>query len=231
MGKSRYGQWEPCESRGSSTVLREAPGEIPGAYSLADRLIKPRSRAKTLFGRETIRPACRTSWRVIGSSLVVSAGWVRINLLLVTGDTAERGCPHQRFVVCGVGLRIECRDILLGVADALFEYLTKIPLRVRRGQLGVFIQFAAGLPIAGFHLHVSHVEEEPFEVVRGDPCIPAHALDAFIGGLGHVLSVCSGLAVYFFADAYVEILPLPFKRLLVAIRVGWLAAHGVTGGK
>jgi len=34
MGESRYRQWEPCESRGSRTVLREAPGEIPGAYSL-----------------------------------------------------------------------------------------------------------------------------------------------------------------------------------------------------
>jgi hypothetical protein len=34
MGKSRYGQWEPCESRGSSRVLRETPGEIPGANSL-----------------------------------------------------------------------------------------------------------------------------------------------------------------------------------------------------
>ncbi len=33
MEKLRYGQWEPCESRGSSTVLREALGAIPGAYS------------------------------------------------------------------------------------------------------------------------------------------------------------------------------------------------------
>ena len=29
----RHGQWEPCESRNSRTVLREALGEIPGAYS------------------------------------------------------------------------------------------------------------------------------------------------------------------------------------------------------
>ena len=149
----------------------------------------------------------------------------------MTGDTGERRRPHQRFVVCGVGFRIECRDILLRVADALLEYFTEIPLRVRRRQLGVFVQFAAGLPIAGLHLHVSHVEKEPFEVVRGDPCIPAHTLDAFVGGLRHILGVCGALAIYFFANAYVQILPLLCKRLFVAIRVGWLAAHGVAGGK
>jgi len=31
------GNWELCESRGSRTVLREAEGEVPSAYSLIIR--------------------------------------------------------------------------------------------------------------------------------------------------------------------------------------------------
>jgi PAS domain S-box-containing protein len=40
MGKSRYGRWEPCESRDSRTVLRGTLGEIPRVYSLNKRLEK-----------------------------------------------------------------------------------------------------------------------------------------------------------------------------------------------
>jgi len=53
-------QWEPCESRGSRTVLREAEGEVPLVYLPRDTASRRRrERAISLCARAALHAAAR----------------------------------------------------------------------------------------------------------------------------------------------------------------------------
>ena len=62
-------------------------------------------------------------------------------------------------------------------------------MRIVRRQFGRLVYLLRGLPIAGFHQHIAHVEKEALEIVRRDTGIPTHPLRADCRCQGHVARI------------------------------------------
>jgi hypothetical protein len=73
-GESWSSCGEPCESRGSSTVLREAPGEIPGAYSLTD-VDKASATLRTIRRAYPAQPALDRPWVNVSPTIARNSFW------------------------------------------------------------------------------------------------------------------------------------------------------------
>src|SRR5688500_7488979 len=94
----------------------------------------------------------------------------------MTGRAGKPAAEHDSRPAMFVGFGpAERSDILLGRRYARLKHVAIRPAGIGSHLTGQLVHLHAGSPVATLHQHITHVEEEPLDVVGRDPTIPARA--------------------------------------------------------